>query len=437
MEAVTARLAGSLSVMSATTDNASAVGHAAAAQDAAHGAHAHGHAHSHAESAFMWRPHVDLLDCRYHGLWLHALLMVALALGAIPLATRKLAPPRVSVVASAGLVVAAFGMRVSQSVCATRGGTARLAASNMHAVAGWAATAAVAVVSACASQGVGCTAAAAHTRALARRVAHAAFGVEMGLLAWASAIWLVAACLCLLTGMWAALDCYSSPKFVGYEIGHLVPASLWMLSAVVSLAHCAGGGPQHLARLQLAEAKMMLAGGMLFLVEITVAHHGGMLRKGGGTHHDQQHQTSGIVWLSCGALAYTLHYFKTVTGIHILVSSVGHSLMIMYHAQFSELSALAHQVHGGLLLLAALLRLGNRLVEYSLVLALAALCFIMSSECPVRWAEDVAVNPSAYVLATMAAGSLLWTWTVRLMWGPAAAAAAVAGDLKADQHAHV
>ena len=413
--------------MSATSDNASAAAH-----DVAHAAHAHGHGHG--DTAFLWRPHIDLEECRYHGLWLHALLTVALALGAIPLASRKLVAPRVFVAASAGLLLAALGMRVAQSVCVSRGGTARLAAGNMHAAVGWAATAATTLCSVCAYHDVRCTTAAAHARALARRVAHTAFGVEMGLLAWGSAIWLVAAFLGFLTGMWAALDCFSSPKFVGYEIGHLIPASLWLLSAVVALAHCADAdGAQRLAKLQLAEAKMMVAGGMLFLTEITIAHHGGMLRHG-GTHHDQQHQTSGLLWVSCGALALTLSHFNTVSGIHILVSSLGHALMIMYHVQFSELSALAHQAHGGLLLLAALLRLGNRLVEYSLVLALAALCFIMSSECPVRWAEDVAVNPSAYVLATLATGSLLWTWTVQLMWGPAAVAA---GDQKADHHAHV
>jgi hypothetical protein len=383
----------------------------------------------------MWRPHIDLQDCRYHGLWLHALLMVALALGVIPLASRKLVGPHVFVAASAGLLLAALGMRVAQSVCVSRGGTAHLAPGNMHAAVGWAATAAATVGGACAfHQKVRCTAA--HARALARRVSHAVFGVEMGILAWGSAVWLVAALLGALSGIWAALDCFSSPKFVGYEIGHLIPASLWLFSAAVALAHCADAdGPQRLANLQLAEAKLMLAGGTLFLVEITVAHHGGMLRHGGGTHHDQQHQTSGLLWVACGVLALSLSHFNSVSGIHILISSLGHALMIMYHVQFSALSALAHQAHGGLLLLAALLRLGNRLVEYSLVLALAALCFIMSSECPVRWAEDATVNPSAYVLATLATGSLLWTWTVHLMWGPAALAAGVSKE--ADQHAHV
>ena len=197
--------------MSATSD-ASAVGHAAAAHDVAHAAHAHGNGHW--ETSFLWRPHIDLLDCRYHGLWLHALLMVALALGAIPLASRKLVAPRVFVAASAGLLLAALGMRVTQSVCVSRGGTASLAAGNIHAAVGWAATAAATVCGACTYHNVQCNAAAAHARALARRVAHAAFGVEMGLLAWGSVIWLVATFLCLLTGACLRAHRHLSPSHV-------------------------------------------------------------------------------------------------------------------------------------------------------------------------------------------------------------------------------
>ena len=94
--------------------------------------------------------------------------------------------------------------------------------------------------------------------------------------------------------------------------------------------------------------------------------------------------------------------------------------MILYHAQFSELSSLAHRIHGAALLLAALLRMGGRLVEYSLVTAVASFMFIGSSECPVRKAEDVNVNSAAYALVVMSAAALLWTWVVRLMWGPQA-----------------
>jgi hypothetical protein len=70
------------------------------------------------------------------------------------------------------------------------------------------------------------------------------------------------------------------------------------------------------------------------------------------------------------------------------------------------------------LLLAALLRMGGRLVEYALVTVVASFMFIGSSECPVRRAEDANMNPAAYALVVISAAALLWTWVVRLMWGP-------------------
>ncbi len=113
--------------------------------------------------------------------------------------------------------------------------------------------------------------------------------------------------------------------------------------------------------------------------------------------------------------------------------STGHSLMILHHVQFSELSALTHQVHAGLLLLAAAFRVAPRVVEYTLLASLASLSFVFSSECPVRFAEDAKVNPAAYMLAVLAVGTLLWTWLLQIAWGGSDAVAHFTAD-KAHEH---
>ncbi len=88
--------------------------------------------------------------------------------------------------------------------------------------------------------------------------------------------------------------------------------------------------------------------------------------------------------------------------------------VIMSHAQFSEQSALMHQAHAGLLLVSALWRCARRIHEYSLFAALSGAAFIGSSECPVRFAEDVGFNAAGYALCIFAAAAGLWAWSVHL-----------------------
>ena len=92
----------------------------------------------------------------------------------------------------------------------------------------------------------------------------------------------------------------------------------------------------------------------------------------------------------------------------------------MSHAQFSEQSALMHQAHAGLLLISALWRCARRVSEYSLFAALSGAAFIASSECPVRFAEDVGFNAAGYALCVLAAAAMLWSWAVHLSFGGAA-----------------
>ena len=80
-----------------------------------------------------------------------------------------------------------------------------------------------------------------------------------------------------------------------------------------------------------------------------------------------------------------------------------------------------HQAHAGLLLISALWRCARRVSEYSLFAALSGAAFIASSECPVRFAEDVGFNAAGYALCVFAAAALLWSWAVHLAFGGAAA----------------
>jgi len=225
--------------------------------------------------------------------------------------------------------------------------------------------------------------------------------------------------LLLLSGVWATLNCFDSPGFIGYEIGHLIPASMWIGTGALALLFRRASAQLDLQRL---EGRLMLILGGVFLLEITVAHHGGMFGPTGGTHHDQQHQSSGLLYVASGALALALAHIGVATGAHMLLPAVGQAIMITSHIQMSEQSALMHQVHAGLLVASALWRCARRVPEYSLFAALSGAAFIFSSECPVRYAEDVALSGAAYVLIVLAVAALLWSWAVHLACGNIAAA---------------
>ena len=55
--------------------------------------------------------------------------------------------------------------------------------------------------------------------------------------------------------------------------------------------------------------------------------------------------------------------------------------------------------------------------------ALSGAAFIASSECPVRFAEDVGFNAAGYALCVLAAAAVLWSWAVHLSFGGAATTA--------------
>ena len=140
-----------------------------------------------------------------------------------------------------------------------------------------------------------------------------------------------------------------------------------------------------------------------------------------GTHHDQQHESSGLLWLAVGAAAGLLHAAGTTTGVHFFVAAAGQLIMILAHVQFSELSTLQHRVHAAFNLAAGAARAAGAIPEYALLMALSAGSFVASSECPIRFAEDRGVNPAAYSVVVLALTTLLWSRFAIMILAPTAA----------------
>ena len=322
----------------------------------AHGVHAHsasspavaampagGHAGSHGGALFAWRPTVDTEDCRFRGLTAHALLLGALAMFLLPHSVAHANRRRIQ--GTAALMF--LGACVSNAVQRTCRAPKALADGNMHAVLGWCFVTAVAAISVALPQltqpgGAGERAMLVIGAAISRASA-VVLGAPMQLRSWVLTAALVLGVLLLLTGVWSTLNCYDSPGFIGYEIGHLIPASMWIGTGAAALCF---RRPAAQFDLQRMEGRLMLLLGGLFLTEITMAHHGGMFGPTGGyvafmvvthffhlsrlcsrrTHHDQQHQSSGLLYVASGALALALAHQGVATGVHMLLPAIGQGI---------------------------------------------------------------------------------------------------------------
>ena len=240
------------------------------------GGHAHG---SHGGAQFAWRPTVATADCRFRGLAAHAMLLGALAMFVLPHSVARANRRRIQ--GTAALMF--LGACVSNAVQRTCRAPKALADGNMHAVLGWCFVTAVAAISVALPQltqsgGAGARAVLVIGAAVSRASA-VMLGAPVQLRSWALTATLVLGMLLLLSGVWSTLNCYESPGFVGYEIGHLIPASMWIGTGAAALCFRRAAAQFDLQRM---EGRLMLILGGLFLAEITMAHHGGMFSPTGG-----------------------------------------------------------------------------------------------------------------------------------------------------------
>ena len=98
---------------------------------------------------------------------------------------------------------------------------------------------------------------------------------------------------------------------------------MWIGAAIAALQF---RRPDAQLGLQRLEGRLMCVLGAAFLAEITIAHHGGMFSRTGGTHHDQQHQMSGIMYVASGALGLVLAQQGVATGVHMVLPAIGHTI---------------------------------------------------------------------------------------------------------------
>eukprot|EP00958_Prasinococcus_capsulatus_P018447 scaffold2157_cov376-Prasinococcus_capsulatus_cf.AAC.3 len=200
------------------------------------------------------------------------------------------------------------------------------------------------------------------------------------------------------------------------EIGHVLPASMWLSLALVSMCYNHPGAQLRLLR---QEGRLMVFEGCLFLVYFSIAHNGGGIMEVLVQRHkdeitnmkDQQHTFAAVVWVACGILAFCQYSRRIVLGVPVALAMISQAAMIMYHKhQQSPLAATAHLIHGYLIGAAGLIRLTGHQPAFTLVTVLASFSFIASSDCLTAWAASSGWDSMAYMLFVCSLGVCVWAF---------------------------
>lgn len=237
---------------------------------------------------------------------------------------------------------------------------------------------------------------------------------------------LLAALVVPATGLWLVFGCMNKSihSFIGDEIGHVIPATCFAVTANMSLLYMK---PKDRLKLQFREGLMMICLGTFYILQITIWHEGGVLhflfypdnpRPPMHRMKDQQHTFSAVLWLACGTLGIGLGKMKYKTGIHWLLAGLGQSSMMLFHPQPNLHAKTGHLIHGALMLVATLFRYAFRFPEFALFTTLSGIIFVATSPCLVMWAAGTGVEVIGYQMISIAIGTILWIYHFTLWRSP-------------------
>ena len=206
----------------------------------------------------------------------------------------------------------------------------------------------------------------------------------------------------------AVLFAYSAGTFSARNeilqfFGHLAPAILFASAGLVSMS-----GRFETLRLIRIEAYLALVVAVVYLlVDSFIVHAPLGIFNGAGTA-EQQHVS---LYLLLGGLAAftlaTLRYTELLPSIQIVIAAAAFAVVLSAHQQHNAVSMLAHNSTIVLVVLAAALRLFDRMFEYGVLVLIAAHTLFGSQIGLARFAEDVGIDPAAWSAYWITGGCLV------------------------------
>ena len=216
---------------------------------------------------------------------------------------------------------------------------------------------------------------------------------------------LVASHIFAVTGLAYFAGAFSGRSGVPQFFGHLGPAMLLAGAGLISIS-----GSIEKPRLIRLEAYLALVAATLYiLIDSFIMHPPFGIFDGAGAA-EQQHVALNLLLIGlAGFVLVTLRYTEVLPSVQILIAAAAFAVVLSAHEQHSATMTTGHNATTVFVLLAAGLRLLDRMFEYGVVLLTAAHTFFGSQVGLTRFAEEVGIDPAAWSAYWITAGCLAAT----------------------------
>ncbi len=225
---------------------------------------------------------------------------------------------------------------------------------------------------------------------------------------------LVAAHLLAVTGFAYFAGAFSGRSGVIQFFGHLGPAMLFAGAGLISIS-----GMIDKPRLIRFEAYLALGAAFLYILADTFIIHPPFGIFDGAGLAEQQHVSLNLLLIGLASFVLvTLRYSEVLPSVQILIAAAAFAVVFSAHEQHSATTMVAHNATILFVVLAAVLRLLDRMFEYGVLLLITAHTFIGSQMGLARFAEEVGIEPTAWsaywiTVGCLAAAAYLVTMRVR------------------------
>jgi hypothetical protein len=193
--------------------------------------------------------------------------------------------------------------------------------------------------------------------------------------------------------------------------GHLGPAMLFASAGLISISR-----KIDTRRLIRLEAYLALGAASVYvLVDSFIIHPPFGIFDGAGTA-EQQHVALNLMLIALASFVLvTLRYTEVLPSIQILIAAAAFAVVFSEHGQHSAVSMVGHNATIVFVVLAAVLRLLDRMFEYGVILLIAAHTFFSSQMGLARFAEEVGIDPATWSAYWITAAALAAAAYLRAM----------------------
>ena len=213
---------------------------------------------------------------------------------------------------------------------------------------------------------------------------------------------LVAAHLVAITMFAYFAGVFSGRSGVLQFFGHLGPAMLFAGAGLISIS-----GRIDKPRLIRFEAYLALGAAFLYILADTFIIHPPFGIFDGAGLAEQQHVSLNLLLIGLASFVLvTLRYTDVLPSVQILIAAAAFAVVFSVHEQHGAITMVGHNATTLFVVLAALLRLLDRMFEYGVLLLIAAHTFFSSQMGLTRFAEDVGIDASAWSAYWITAGCL-------------------------------